>query len=253
MPHLNKLDKKYGEKGLSVIAVTAENVDIVKAFSVHHTNMDYKVYTKSSQRGFPNMRGIPQAHIIAADGSIAWSGRPSGVSDKKIEELLKERSLFFYKKFKGCSKSAINNILKKKYGKAYKYADKNSEKIDTAKDMVSYLAKIATRQLEHTKSLVSKGELAQAYIMTSKLQKEWSGTDTAKKAYEIQKEIKNRDNKKEYRATKQLAKMVSKIPRKSKDKARLALVLKKFAKKYDGTKAAQNALDWAKTLESSWP
>ncbi|MEX2665910.1 hypothetical protein [Candidatus Uabimicrobium amorphum] len=250
---MNKLHKKYGKQGLSVIASTGEKLSTVQNFSAHHTNIDYKVYTQSSRYGFPRGRGIPQVHIIAADGSIAWSGHPSGVNDKRIEELLRDRAKFFYEKFNGSSKSAVNNILKKKYGKAYKYAQKNAEKIDSAKSMVSYLDKIAERQIQHAKKLLRDREVFQAYTLSSQIKKEWSGTDFEKQAKEIQKESKSSKNKKEYSAAKQLERMVAKLPNKSKDKARLALVLKKFMKKYSGTKAAQNAAGWVKTLESSWP
>lgn len=255
MPHLNKLDKKYANQGLSVIASTFEPIEVVNAFSIHHTEIKYKVYTKSQERGFPTGGGIPKVHIISADGTLAWSGHPSGLSNKKIEGFLQDRIKFFYKKFKGASKTAINNFLKKKYGKAHKYASKNKEKKSGAKNLFLYVNTIGLRQIKYAKKLMTEKEYLKAYRFLNVMKKTWRGTEFAKNAQELSKECKSKKVKKEYDAAKKLEKLVFKMPKKEKDKIRLTNILKKFANKknYKNTKAAKNALNWVKIFESSWP
>jgi thiol-disulfide isomerase/thioredoxin len=95
IPHLTELQKKFKDKGVTVIGVSDETVSTVKPFVNKMGNkMEYTVAVDKGQKtsaaymGAFGVDGIPHAFVVDKTGAIAWHGHPMGGLDKAIEDVL---------------------------------------------------------------------------------------------------------------------------------------------------------------------
>lgn len=81
IPHLDKLQKQYGDK-VVIIGITNEEAGKVEKFIKTQKTMDYNIAIDTKGEGQKNLmapfnaRGIPTAFIVGKDGKIAWTGHP---------------------------------------------------------------------------------------------------------------------------------------------------------------------------------
>lgn len=95
IPHLTELQKKYADKGVTIIGVSTEDPGTVKPFvskqgeamaytvAVDRDRATYDAYMKAF-----GVAGIPHAFVIDKEGRIVWHGHPMGNLDKTIENVL---------------------------------------------------------------------------------------------------------------------------------------------------------------------
>ena len=90
MPHLSDLQTTYTDRGLTIIGVSDEKPEVVKAFlsspewsekitytmALDDRSQTYESYMKAADRS-----GIPCAFVIDQSGRIAWIGHPSNLDD----------------------------------------------------------------------------------------------------------------------------------------------------------------------------
>ncbi|MHC5163961.1 MAG: redoxin domain-containing protein [Planctomycetota bacterium] len=92
IPHLTEVQKKYKDKGVTVIGISIENVETVKPFiEKMGETMDYTVALDTDRKvndaymkAF-NQRGIPTAFIVDGKSNVAWVGHPMGGLDEVLE------------------------------------------------------------------------------------------------------------------------------------------------------------------------
>lgn len=109
IPHLSSLQKEYGDKGLTIIGVSTETVDVVQKFvKTQGDKMNYTVAVDRSQGtnrawfSAAGLSGIPAAFIVDRQGKIAYIGNPlqedfepslkkiiAGRFDPKLEAMAK--------------------------------------------------------------------------------------------------------------------------------------------------------------------
>ncbi|MEN8126626.1 MAG: TlpA disulfide reductase family protein [Planctomycetota bacterium] len=96
IPHLTELQKKYKDKGVTVIGITTENdLEKVKAFVTKQGEaMDYTVamdpgskVAKGYMTAF-KQNGIPAAFIVDGKGRVAWVGYPMGELDDVLPKVI---------------------------------------------------------------------------------------------------------------------------------------------------------------------
>jgi thiol-disulfide isomerase/thioredoxin len=87
IPHLNKLHKKYKDKGVVIIGLSNEKSDKIKGF-VKKQDMKYIVGAGSKSGRAYGVRGIPTAFIIGKDGKLLWQGHPMNGLDKALEKTV---------------------------------------------------------------------------------------------------------------------------------------------------------------------
>ena len=91
IPHLSKLQEKYGDK-IVVIGVSTEGKKDVEKFYKAQDNMKYRVAidkkekTSKTYMGGFGVEGIPHAFIIK-EGKTTWHGHPMEM-DKELEKML---------------------------------------------------------------------------------------------------------------------------------------------------------------------
>jgi thiol-disulfide isomerase/thioredoxin len=95
IPHLTELQRKYKDKGVVVMGITAEDSEVVKPFvNQMGDKMDYTIAvddrvttTRDYMQAF-GAEGIPYAAVIDKNGIIAWHGHPANGMDAVIERLV---------------------------------------------------------------------------------------------------------------------------------------------------------------------
>lgn len=100
MPHLTELQKKYKDKGLVIVSVTAkdrrQDLPKVKKFvKDNDSKMGYVVAyddgraTTEAYRGAFGINTIPHAFVIDKQGRLAWHGNPNGPAmETALEEIV---------------------------------------------------------------------------------------------------------------------------------------------------------------------
>jgi len=84
IPHLTALQKTYVNK-ISIVALTAEPVDVLNQFMKEHGDeLSYTVghISKDLMSQFlEGAPGVPYCYIIDKKGNVVWKGHPSSVED----------------------------------------------------------------------------------------------------------------------------------------------------------------------------
>jgi len=83
IPHMAELQRKHGDRGLVVVAISGETPDTLKSFvkeqgdKINYTvAADRRGATFSAYMGGFGLEGIPHTFIIDRQGRIAWHGSP---------------------------------------------------------------------------------------------------------------------------------------------------------------------------------
>ena len=96
MPHLSDLQRTYTDRGLTIIGVSDEKPEVVKAFlsspewsekitytmALDDRSQTYESYMKAAERS-----GIPCAFVIDQSERVAWIGHPSDL-DEPLSRIL---------------------------------------------------------------------------------------------------------------------------------------------------------------------
>jgi len=97
IPHLTKLQKKYGKDGLVIVGISDESILDVQLFLDRiGSEMDYTVAvdrrgnTKKRYYDAFGVEGIPQAFVIDVNGRVAWQGHPNSPFLERIISILLE-------------------------------------------------------------------------------------------------------------------------------------------------------------------
>jgi len=89
MPHLNQLIEKYGKKGFVAVGVTSEAEGPTKGF-MEQTSAKMAVAYEPSLKSMKayGFNGFPSSALISPKGVVVWTGHPSSLTEKIIEENL---------------------------------------------------------------------------------------------------------------------------------------------------------------------
>lgn len=98
IPHLSKLQKKYGDK-VVILGVSSEKKDKVKKFyekmkktMTYTVAIDKNRTTNAGYMGAYRVRGIPHAFIIKR-GKVVWHGHPGGM-DAELAKAVSNKKEF---------------------------------------------------------------------------------------------------------------------------------------------------------------
>ncbi len=95
IPHLTELQKKFKDKGVTIVGISDETAAKVEPFVKKMAEkMDYVVALDSDRKtsgdymGAYGQNGIPTAFIVDKQGRVAWVGHPMSGLDTAIEEIV---------------------------------------------------------------------------------------------------------------------------------------------------------------------
>jgi thiol-disulfide isomerase/thioredoxin len=95
IPHLTELQRRFKDKGVTIIGISNETADIVKPFveAEKAGPMDYVVAADPQRqvgKGYMEafgIGGIPHAFIVDKNGDLAWHGHPLDGMDEVLEQV----------------------------------------------------------------------------------------------------------------------------------------------------------------------
>ena len=261
--HLQKLNEKYFDKGLRIIAVTKEATGLVENMVVEQRGGKYWIASDPGGETMasytqPGRLGIPHAYLIDASGNVVSEGVPS---EGKIEELLE--STFdpsLGRDLHKALKAPVKSYRKGQYGKAYAAAAKSLEGEDNA--LVAdarYLRKrcedVAAFQQKMIESSVKAKDFTTAYTDLADAPKAFAGMEIATWAAEKKKALDADEAVQiEVKAWKSYGKAQKKqasAKGKAKKMGPARKAYQSVMKKYPGTRAAKMAESALKSLPSA--
>lgn len=243
MGHLNELQSRYGDKGLTVLAVTSEAAGVTEKWAEEKGAEYAYAYDKGRKlsRWF-GVSGIPDAALIDPSGEIVWRGHPGGLNGGIIEEHLAGALPKPLWEWPASAKGVSNALLKQQYAKALKAAAKL--KGDDAEEILAIIRSMIASKVAGLKAAHEKGDFLGAQERGTNLQKQLSGLPEADEAAKILAAIKaNKGAKAIIKAQKNVAKIAAEVAelRKNKDADKLTKKLKKIMEKYPETYAHEEA------------
>ncbi|MCX7702986.1 MAG: redoxin domain-containing protein [Planctomycetota bacterium] len=262
MPHLQRLWSENKEKGLVVIALTAEEREKVEPF-IKQSNYTFPVALDDSRKTnqLYGIKGIPTVYVINAVGKVVWQGHSGDKNlDAVVKQVVSEAEEFAPDKLsalpfelkleKELSKklsTAQKHLEKKEFAKALKEAEKFAKSDKAAEEEKKDGAFLVNRIELHGEKLLKKAELLiekKAYVEAEELlnaiEKAYAGTDVAKRASESERKMKSdKVISKELSAAKLLKGALDKIQSGKKDEG--IETLKKVIADYADTEAAKEA------------
>lgn len=98
IPHLTELQKKYRDRGVTIIGISTETEAKVRPFVEQYgERMGYTVALDSQRKTSADyleafgVNGIPHAFVVDQQGRIAWHGHPMAGLDDVLEDLVAGR------------------------------------------------------------------------------------------------------------------------------------------------------------------
>ncbi len=158
MPHLAELQTKYADKGLQIVSISSEPLDVVTSFleneladasgqkkKIGDITRVYSLTTDpdgSSEKDYmlaSNQDGIPCAFIVGKDAKIEWMGHPMDM-DNILESVLQDKwdrkkYIEEQKLIEEIQKSVGGLAKRKKYAEAVAAID-------------GYIAKVSDRRIQ---------------------------------------------------------------------------------------------------------
>ena len=75
MPHLDQIHRRYKGRGLKVMSISDEPVDVVRDFVRRH-KLSFPIAAECISAQDYGVKGIPRAFLVGRDGDIVWEGHP---------------------------------------------------------------------------------------------------------------------------------------------------------------------------------
>lgn len=95
IPHLTEVQKKYKDKGVTVIGISNETLEKVEPFvkekgdQMNYTvAIDVNSLANNAYMKKYNQRGIPSAFIVDQKGNIAWVGHPMSNMEEVLDKII---------------------------------------------------------------------------------------------------------------------------------------------------------------------
>ena len=256
MPSLKRLWEENKDKGLHIIHVESQgHTDAeVRAFCKKNGVTFPNSTNRSSFSAFPGDNGLPYAYVIGVDGKVKFQGRGDyksvihaelakirypGLGKLSVEkDIHKAATLFGAKNFAKAISEAEKQLGKLEESESAAIAD--------AKFVIERAHKVADRHQKRIEEAKSARDYDIALNQLAFVAKAFKGLEVGDKASDERKSLsKDSAVKKELKAFGKLAGLNKKLE-KERDPAKKREALQAFAKSFDGTRAAERALEATK-------
>lgn len=91
MPRLVEIHDKFSPQGLQILAVTADNPNLVPDYIDDH-DISYGVVSTRRMHGNWGIRSIPYAVLVDPAGQVVWVGHPGRLTDEYLSSKLAANS-----------------------------------------------------------------------------------------------------------------------------------------------------------------
>lgn len=251
-----QLHEKYGEDGFVILAITSsDTLSAVEARSEQEGwGINYRVVQDKGGK-IHSLYGItssPTTYLIDAEGIVTGGHIPDGAA---VETMLKDVKM--YKLPEGLPKSLAKagsafqaGALGTAHKLATKVVEKENEDSEKAGELVAMIDAIAADREASINKAIEAKDFIRAYKTQMKMEGEFKGTDHAKRAKELDKELgdKYEDG---WGAAQKYLMLDAKVKsiKRDKDKAKMSSAFRALAERYKGTPLAEQCNRRAKELE----
>ncbi len=258
MPQLEQLWNQYKDKGLHIFHVEKQGTtkeDLIKFCKEKRLTFPQTIGGDFDKYTSPG--GLPYAFVVGVDGKVIWEGRSGykGVVHQEIKKVL----------YPGLGKREVARSLRKaaaefarqRFAKAYSKAeselekaekDSDSEVIAEAKYIMERVNKLGSARKAMAVNAENEREFGTAYISYRMLSKQFKGMplgDEMKAAYKRLDDDK--ELKREVKAALAFDKLLESQVNIYKPSVKKQQLLA-FAKKFEGTRAAEKATEEANSI-----
>lgn len=244
IPHMSRLSKKHGRRGLVVIGTHAQGPKKFEALSAAiPKGVNYRITSRANVPD-ANFSGIPHVFVFNHQGKVVYEGSPDNKMDKAIVAALKVRPhpLLGDMKYKKLA-AAASKAKSGKLGEAYKKCKEDKDADSQLGKEAAYLFANLERYAELLKKKAENTEESPAAAVEAlkKLEKTFAGTEYGEKAAAKLEELaEDKEFQTELKADKlylAIAKASWSVAPLPKGKAKRAKWSRKFAKKFKAVKA----------------
>jgi hypothetical protein len=185
IPHLNKLQEAYGERGLTVVGVTDESAAKVQRFQERHP-MKYPVAT--GVKRVYRSRSIPHAWLVSPKGKLVWGGHPGSLRASLIERALKEVVVQPRFSLPAPLAKAEKDLNEGRFGagisslEVYLNAPKEDGVAPAATKALSRVRKYGQSKLEEARGFATAGDYTYAVRILRDLERGFEGSAVAEQA-----------------------------------------------------------------------
>lgn len=254
MVHLNTLQEKYGEKGMTVLAISKQDRSAVEKFIEEFKPTYPTVSEKSDSMRAYARSSYPSSFLINSDGRILWLGHPGELGDGTIDQALENTKIL--PAWPDALDPVKKAFLKDKYTEALEKAQKDIERGElaeedaaAAKGIVEWIEWYGNSTLEGAAADATGGKVYEAGLAYQHVADLYKHHELGEKADAALKELlSDKDRKLEFKAGEKLAKILEEI-RDLKPKKALQKLKPMLSKKYKETAAGKKAATVAEVLE----
>jgi hypothetical protein len=209
----------------------------------HGAEYAYSYFDGNVLSNAVNHRAWPHAALIAPDGTILWTGHPSGITDSMIEQYIEgaiTKPLF---QWDDAVRKVADALRAKELGKALKEAQKLAEKGVTDSDVALATAeRLVEKAVRSVEGAFEEGNFLDALTNAERYAKQLKGLDAATRLEEIITHCGTDDVAKEVIKTQQkLRALLGKRLKKQRDADSLIEKLREMATEHAGTYVAVEA------------
>ena len=238
MPHLNELNEKYADRGLSVLALTSEGPGQTEPW-IEKNGAEYAyAYDKGGKLSRElGVSGIPNAVIVNPAGKVVWQGSPSRISDDVVEGFLGGALATPVYEMPKEASAVAKSLRARQFAKAIAAAADLQD--PTIKES---LEAMVVAQVDALKAARDEGDFLSASETAKRLAKELAGLDAGAEAKTIASELgRDGEAKRVIKGQKAVAKLRGEPVKRPKDAAELIKKLRKLEDKFAGTAAGRDA------------
>jgi len=252
--HLNEIYDKYGEQGLTVLAISKQDRSSVESFIEEFQPKYPTVCEKSDSMRAYARSSYPSAFLINSNGRILWLGHPGELPESTITQAIENTKIL--PAWPDALDGVKKDFLKDKYAEALAKAQKEIERgqleeadAAAATRIVEWLEWYGSSALEGAAADVEAGKVYEAGLAYEHVGALYKHHELGEKADAALKELlADKDRKLEYKAGEKLAKILEEI-KELKPKKALVKLKPMLAKKYRETAAGKKAAAVAEVLE----
>jgi len=258
--HLNELHKKYFDKGLRIVAISAEPMNLITSKVVEERGAEYWMASDPGRETMAQFTqsgriGIPHAYLVDASGKVVSEGFPS---EGTIESLLADTfDPSLGRELAGPLKSIVAQYEKGQIGKAWAAAERyaSGEDAEVARD-AAFLRERAEAYAGFVRKLAEGSIEGKDYVTAfddlDRIAKDFAGMEVATWAAETKKTLEAdpvvKDEIKAWKLFEKIQKDEAKAGGKEKKLKPVATKYARLAKKYPETRAGKMAEEAAKRL-----
>jgi hypothetical protein len=250
--HLNEMQEKYAEKGLTVLAISKQAKADVEKF-VEELKATHPVVCESSDsmRAF-GARSYPSSYLVGANGRVVWAGHPVDFSDALVEETLAKTKILpalpkaLAAHEKGLEKGKYGAVLTKVESEVASGRHVAEEDAAAAKALEEWLRWYGTSSLEAASAQVEGGDVHGGWLAMADVEEAFKGHALGNQAKAAAAKVKADPARAlEIKAGEMLGKIREDLGDED-DLEKVAAAMKPLlGKKYAGTRAGRRAAELA--------